>query len=357
MKIHRLFAGMSCAVILLAGAGCGGKTPGTSDISGTGTPGSADSAPGITAPTQPAGQQNRLSGLYDLDVGEDNRPFAFMIGNNDRSRPQVGLDKADLYVEAETEGGITRIMAVFANAGRVPEQLTPLRSARTPFVMLAQSLDVIYCHAGGSDMGLKTIDQLGIDHINALNYDPKGTFWRDQALSSQRGLEYSLSTSGKNIGARADAMELRKTSDRAMPYGFTDTAPSGSTASQIQVKFSGLQTINFQYDAAQKVYKKYNGSLANAEAHTTMDGTQLSAANVLVMYDEKYMENSVTCSFRLQSGSGAAFIGGVNVPFSWQRTSGGLSFFALDGSPLKVLPGKTYICLVANEHQADTVVQ
>ena len=280
-----------------------------------------------------------------------------MIGNNDRSRPQVGLDKADLYVEAETEGGITRIMAVFANAGRVPEQLTPLRSARTPFVMLAQSLDVIYCHAGGSDMGLKTIDQLGIDHINALNYDPKGTFWRDQALSSQRGLEYSLSTSGKNIGARADAMELRKTSDRAMPYGFTDTAPSGSTASQIQVKFSGLQTINFQYDAAQKVYKKYNGSLANAEAHTTMDGTQLSAANVLVMYDEKYMENSVTCSFRLQSGSGAAFIGGVNVPFSWQRTSGGLSFFALDGSPLKVLPGKTYICLVANEHQADTVVQ
>ena len=49
MKIHRLFAGLSCAVILLAGAGCGGKTPGTSDISGTGTPGSADSAPGITA--------------------------------------------------------------------------------------------------------------------------------------------------------------------------------------------------------------------------------------------------------------------------------------------------------------------
>ena len=142
-----------------------------------------------------------------------------------------------------------------------------------------------------------------------------------------------------------------------MPYGFTDTVPSGSAVTQVQVKFSGLQTINFPYDAAQKVYKKYNGSLENAEAHTMMDGTQLSAANVLVMYDEKYMENSVTCSFRLQSGSGAAFIGGVNVPFSWQRTDGGLSFFALDGSPLKVLPGKTYICLVANEYQGDTVVQ
>lgn len=357
MKIIRLLAGLSCAAMLLAGAGCGGNPAATSDSPAADVSGSADSAPGTTAPTQPVGQQNRLSGLYDLDVGEENRPLAFMIGNNDRSRPQIGLDKADLYVEAETEGGITRIMAVFPNAARVPEQLTPLRSARTPFVLLAQSLDVVYCHAGGSDMGLKTIDQTGIDHINALNYDPNGTFWRDQTLSSQRGLEYSLSTSGENIAARMDSMEIRKNSDRAMPYGFTDTVPSGSAVTQVQVKFSGLQTINFQYDAAQKVYKKYNGSLENAEAHTMIDGTQLSAANVLVMYDEKYMENSVTCSFRLQSGSGAAFIGGVNVPFSWQRTEGGLSFFALDGSPLKVLPGKTYICLVANEYQGDTVVQ
>lgn len=53
-----------------------------------------------------------------------------MIGNNDKSRPQHGLDQADLYVEAETEGGITRIMAVFANAARVPSQLGPVRSAR-----------------------------------------------------------------------------------------------------------------------------------------------------------------------------------------------------------------------------------
>ena len=27
-----------------------------------------------------------------------------MIGNNDKSRPQYGLDQADMYVEAETEG-------------------------------------------------------------------------------------------------------------------------------------------------------------------------------------------------------------------------------------------------------------
>lgn len=58
--------------------------------------------------------------------------MAVMIGNNDKSRPQYGLDQADMYVEAETEGGITRIMAVFANAARVPAQLGPVRSAGRP---------------------------------------------------------------------------------------------------------------------------------------------------------------------------------------------------------------------------------
>lgn len=364
MKLKTLLAGGLCAALLLGTAGCGGSTPSSSQAP---TGGEGSVAPNtstgdtptseVSGPTQPTGQLNRLSGLYDLGVDEVTRPIAFMIGNNDRSRPQTGLEQADLFVEAETEGGITRIMAVFPNADHVPEQLAPLRSARTPFVLLAQSLDVVYCHAGGSAMGLSTIQSIGIDHINALNYDPNKTFWRDQTLLSQRGTEYSLSTSGANIDARLDAMGIRKTSDRAMPYGFSDTAPVGAAANNIQVSFSRLQTINFKYDAERKVYDKYNGALANGTAHTTMSGDQLSVANVLVMYDEKYMENSVTCSFRLTSGSGAAFIGGVNVPFTWQRTAGGLSFFAYDGSQLKVLPGKTYICLVDTAYQASTVVQ
>ena len=111
MKIHRLFAGLSCAVILLAGAGCGGKTPGTSDISGTGTPARPIPPPHHRTRNRPASRTGCPACTIWM-LGEDNRPFAFMIGNNDRSRPQVGLDKAD-PVEAKP-GGITRIMAVFA---------------------------------------------------------------------------------------------------------------------------------------------------------------------------------------------------------------------------------------------------
>ena len=81
------------------------------------------------------------------------RPVAIMIGNNDRSRPQINIDKADMYMEAETEGGITRIMAVFAGNSRVPNTIGPIRSARTPFIKSAESLDSIYVHAGGSKTG------------------------------------------------------------------------------------------------------------------------------------------------------------------------------------------------------------
>ena len=127
-------------------AGCGTGNPGSVPASSQPAPETTvgTTAPPTTSPpTQPKGDFNIFTGEDSLAAGADTRPVAVMIGNNDKSRPQYGLDQADMYVEAETEGGITRIMAVFANAARVPAQLGPVRSARSPFALLAQSLDGI----------------------------------------------------------------------------------------------------------------------------------------------------------------------------------------------------------------------
>lgn len=303
-------------------------------------------------PVKDPAQYNRITGLYDNPAGGSSRAVAVMVGNNKKSRPQIGLCTADAYLEAETEGGITRIMAIFADSSRVPSQLCPIRSARTPFVLMAQALDVIYVHAGGSKPGLQKIKDIGQAEIDALG-NHGSTFWRDSNLRSSRGLEYSLCSSGEKLTARIGQLKLRNTSDRA-PFTFGTEAAGGDCA-KLQVTFSGSQTIAFTYDAESGLYTKRNGTLSSGEVHKTTDGTPLQVTNVIVMYDTKYNENATTINFNLNSGEGLLCSGGKIQSIRWSRSSSGLAFTGADGKAATVLPGKTYICLVSKTNKSKTV--
>lgn len=356
MRTRTFRAAAIAAAMLLLMTGCSPASPTVSEESTptTTTTTTATTTVATTVPTQPKLEYNWLTGQTDLAEGSPTRAVALMVGNNDKSRPQAGLDQADLFVEAETEGGITRIMAVFTNAQRVPAKLGPIRSARTPFVLLAQSLDAIYCHAGGSSAALNTIAAIDISNIDALG--DSQTFWRDATLRQTKGLEYSMLTGGDKLAARVKRAGARTTTKAPAPYVFGDKTGSRS-ANAVQVTFSGAQTISFRYSADEQVYEKYNGTLSGGSLHKTMEGTPLSAANILILYDEKYSENETTISFRLQSGSGTLVSRGTGRDIRWSRSSGRLSITETDGSAAQLAPGKTYICLVANSNAGRTVLQ
>lgn len=314
-------------------------------------------APTTAVPTAPpvnTALYNRLTGEYDNAAGKDARAVGVMIGNNPKSRPQVGIANADVFVEAETEGGITRIMAIYSDASRIPAQLCPIRSARSPFVLMAQSLDLVYVHAGGSVAGLQTLANSGVDSINALGSNGD-TFWRDPTLRTQRGLEYSLSTAGNKLSARIASKGIRKTSDRA-PFTFGDEAPAGETCKELQVTFSRSQTDCFVYNEQSGLYKKYVGKLGSASVHVTTDNAPIEVTNVVVLYDTKYAENNTTINFNLKSGSGIIVNGGQKRDITWERTKNGLTFTE-NGKPATFLPGKTYICLTATSNKGATIVR
>lgn len=306
------------------------------------------------APKPDAALYNRLTGEYDNKAGKDSRTVAVMIGNNPKSRPQVGIASADMFFETETEGGITRIMAIYADASRLPDQLCPIRSARSPFVLMAQALDAIYIHAGGSRAGLQTLQNSNIASINALGSNGD-TFWRDSSLRSSRGLEYSLSTSGAKLSSWVGSHDFRRTSDRA-PFSF-GTAASGDDCTKLQVTFSSAQINSFVYDSDTGRYKKYVGKLGSGSAHVTTDGTGIEVTNVLVMYDSKYAENETTINFNLSSGSGLLCSGGKSRPIQWSRSASGLTVREQNGDTAAFLPGKTYICLVNKGNAGSTITQ
>lgn len=344
--------------MLLSMTACSGATsPG--DKTGTSTTATSPAASAKAGETKTGGTINFLTGLADME-GTEHRPVAIMIGNNDTSRPQYGIEEADMLIEGETEGGITRIMAVFSDASRVPDAIGPVRSARSPFVKLAEALDTVYCHCGGSPEGLSTLSDSGLAEIDGQTYDGS-TFWRDEGLINSKGYEYSMLTSGSNLTARIQRLGFRTSGKNPSPFTFGGKLGEQS-ATQAQIYLSAAQTISFQYDADDGLYYKRNGTLENGTAHVTASGVQISAANVIVMYDSRYVEQTSSFGasiygYSMSEGSGKLLTGGTARSIQWSRSSNGLSFTETDGSPLSVATGKTYLCFVYSGYAENIVIR
>ncbi len=362
---RRILSTLLVAVLAVCVLGGCNNAPAADDSTTTTTQSVTTTTPTTTIPTtlttgsgegenNPA-LYNRLTGEYDNAAGGNSRPVAIMVANDKgHARPQVGLSQADLFVEAETEGGYPRIMAVFSDASRVPAQVAPVRSARTHFVKMAQSLDAIYIHAGGStgaDALLRELENAGkINRLNALGNNGNA-FWRDAALRADRDYEHSLSTGGEGLRDRITYRGFRTTSQTA-PFSFGEKAV-GSACNKITVKLSGAETFSFAYNPETTRYTKY---LSNGNPHADTDGNAIEVTNVLVMYDTRFAESSQHISFKLESGTALLCSGGTARNIQWTRTEKGLSFTE-NGVAATFLPGKTYICLVSDGYKDGTIVQ
>ncbi len=312
-------------------------------------------------------QINFLTGIPNI-TEESARPVAVMVPNDSMAKGiQYGIDSADLLMECETEGGITRLMAVWADDTRLPKTIGPVRSARSPFVKMATALDAVYIHCGGSGGGLRTLSNTGLAHINAQAYDAglgnesSGVFWRDRGMYNATNWEHSLITSGNNLRGCLKSQRIRATGANHTPYA-VGKVTEGTSGKEAQITFSSAQTVAFKYDAKQNVYKKYNGTLSGGSAHNTAGGKQLTAANVIVMYANRFVEEvsdkGVTVyDFELSSGRGKVLSGGKVRDISWSRSDSGLSFTDTAGNPLTVNEGNTYLCLVNSAQSGNTIIR
>lgn len=95
--------------------------------------------------------KNPLTGEVDYnDSAVGKRPVAVVVENSPQARPQYNMDSPDIIVEGEVEGGITRMLWLYADMTDLPEQVGPTRSARPSFVQFSQFFDCIYIHFGQS---------------------------------------------------------------------------------------------------------------------------------------------------------------------------------------------------------------
>lgn len=289
------------------------------------------------------------------------RATAVVIDNVVNAMPQNGISQADMLFEFETEGGITRCLAIFTRLAGI-ESIGPVRSARSYFNNIAKSLDAPIIHCGGSKPGRNGhFDHsgqkiAGWEHIDENAYTRY--FYRDQARIDAGYHSWDcLFTTGDDLLEALAAREYDTPYEEQKDYGLLFEPAlelGGETANTIVGTFNAGKTTTMTYDPATMLYSaaQYDGPHVDGST-----GETLTYSNVIAIYTKQWYQNDGTYdrSFYTLIGEGEGHLAcnGQIVPIRWFRSalSDPFTFLLEDGTPAVLTVGRTYVGVFPTRNQ------
>jgi hypothetical protein len=284
--------------------------------------------------------------LTGVPVGEDEEPpdrpvLAVKVENSPESRPQAGLERADIVYEEPVEGGVTRFIALFQchDSGRIG----PVRSARmTDPAVLVQFGSPLLGYAGGVAPVERAIDEAGLID---LSYEiAVGEFTRDES----REAPHNLYTTTKGLYRFAKSKEGRPAS--VFSYDPEITGKS-RPARQLHLLFSSTYAdVYWRWNQEEGAWLRSDG----AEPHMLESG-RVSATNIVVMHvkvtDSAIVDVTGAPSPEVQViGRGKAWVfrNGRMISGRWERPSESdvTRFVTMGGEDIALEPGTTWVELV-----------
>ena len=320
---------------------------------------------------------NPLTGKLDLsESAQGSRPIAIMVENQPVARPQWGITSPDLIVEGLVEGGVTRMMWVYADANSIPNKVGPVRSARHDFVELAAGMNAIYGHWGGSDgknlgkyMAYQAFEKFDVDNIDGTKYEGK-YFFRDTTRNvslEHRGYvtKSSIQKAIKDLG-----ISTKQTVEDWVPYKvaveggkipWNDSISDSGPCSEISVTYSSNYVYTFKYDTKDKLFYSYlNGKQVtdgnNKEAlsfknaiflYVPVESMNTDKGHVEWRFDAKNIDNK---GFYVVEGTGQ------RISWKFDEKTGSLKLYDFNNDPLTVHSGNVYIGIVPIDNRELTTV-
>jgi len=280
-----------------------------------------------------------LTGLLSEEK-PSHRAIAVMINNHPKARPQSGLQKADVVIEALAEGGITRFLAIFQS--EFPERIGPVRSARDYYIRLAKGFDGLFVFHGWSPEAKKLIESQYIDSLNGLFYD--GTLFQRVAF---RKAPHNSYISYKSIlkGAEKAGCDL---DTPPAPYRFLSGGETveGEDVRSVAVSYSTDDfLVRYEYDPAAEKYKRYSGGAQTVD-YDTGDPVLLDNVLIVEMDHASLNDGSGRIAIDLESGGrGYLLQKGKMRKIRWENVNGRIVPY--DGTEqARLVPGKTWINIV-----------
>ena len=283
------------------------------------------------------------------DAGADEdvtrRPLSVKIENSRPSRPQYGLNSADVVYETIAEGGITRFNGIFHS--KVPAKLGPVRSARLSDQWIVPQYDGLLFFSGRS----RSVGQTLAKHdIPVLEH---GRIPRAYYRVSDRSAPHNLMLNTDKAVEEAEKKGRRMTAE-VTPLKYEraseETTPS---VSRIDIPFSTYNKVRWEYDEDSGRFLRFNDGNVHRDAAS---GKQVSANNVVVMW-AKYTEakndkvGSVTWDINLGGeGKVSVFKDGNRYDGTWKADrSAPPTFFDENGEPIKLTVGRTWFQVIPKD--------
>jgi len=344
---RRFAFSIALAGIALAACGGGGGSSESTTTSVAPTTVATTEAP-TTAPetttTIPVPRMP-LTGQPVVDEAIAVRPaIAAKIDNHPGSRPQTGLNEADIVYEENVEKW-TRFAAVFHSQGADP--VGPIRSGRSQDINILTSLNrPLFLWSGGNAAVTSLIQKSPLINMSASAASKGGGFFR----STDKKAPHNLFSKTSNIWA-LDAGR-GGTPPPQFSYRTDGSAPSGAPTAGLKLTMDGNMKTAWQWDAALMKFVRFH----DAKPHVDSNGVQINMDNVVVIVCEYKFSQADKNSPEAQTvGSGVAwlFTQGMWIEGTWNRPDNKSAWNLTDasGAPMLLTPGRTWVEL-ARDKQA-----
>ncbi len=274
-------------------------------------------------------------------------PVAVKVENISESRPQAGLEAADVVFEEPVEGGITRFVAVFHCEAAT--RVGPVRSAR--FVdpdILVQFGEPVFAYSGGVQQVVEQVAKSGA--IQDLSQNQAADLY---AADPNRSAPHNLYVSTSDLLSEAGKRGVKP--DPLFEYEEEPPGRPGSRrARQINLDFSPEADVLWQYRGQRGVYVRSHGETP----HALEDGSQVSSTNVVVLVVELRETGIIDAAGNPSPdvqiiGSGPAYVfrNGRVVQGRWVREgmAGMTQLLDRGGDVIPLAPGRTWVELFPSD--------
>ncbi|GAA3847863.1 DUF3048 domain-containing protein [Streptomyces coacervatus] len=281
-------------------------------------------------PQTPVPNQSKQSagGAHVLAVKIDNAPAA---------RPQTGLDSADVVYAEQVEGGLSRLMAVYAST--LPKVVGPVRSAReSDLELLRQFHDPLLAFSGAQHKLLPLIDSA------PLQAEPPEKASAAYFRGTGRPAPHNLYLRPARLMPSPPGMNALTT---GFHYG---AAPAGGKPENTRTIRYPSAGFTFTWSAS---LHHYLVSMDGRPTVTT-DGKRVAPATVVLQYVKvrqsafhDVLGNNTPYTETVGSGKAQVLRDGRVYDVSWQRgkATGGTQFTTKDGKPVDFAKGQVWVVL------------
>lgn len=285
------------------------------------------------------------------DTPTDTRPLAVMIDNLQTALPQRGLQSASLVYEAVTEGGVTRLMAVFSDYSAMP-QTGPVCFARSGHVRLLLGLDALYLYAGASPDAAELMAQYLPDACALNGQDRAGALSLDAQRGQSMDSTYCWFTDGALFSAAAQRYALDTAPDAApravfqfVPYSQEKRLLADGSAQEVYLRFSSYANSSFSYDEETGQYVKSQFGAPHLDENT---GEAITFDNLLILFTVE--DDGQADASGVWSGAGCYLCGGRYELIRWMQPAPDAPLSILTNDETLTLaainPGRSYVAIV-----------